>query len=276
MTEGVQEASRNPFEKENDWLQGILNREGQSHLSFFGQEFDLSRFEETLSKCGQERIREWQGLGLEPHFLPEVVMTHDDSYPSWKVKLEKWYYLKTDQGKILRGVNGGLVVDKEAFKLEGIIVLIDTRLKPSYEAGKQMYENDNLLGPVIEELREEGKVAKYEFGPQSSRFGLSSKEWEDYIKPVLAEKLSLKPNQIRLERAIEVNVIPQLYPYMSRKDDSGTNTWTWYEEFFGSEGCRLHGGVSGRYGLAFECCRWPGDPPDRHWQCRALRPLVVL
>ena len=106
MTERVQEAPRNPFEKENDWLQGILNREGQSHLSFFGQEFDLSRFEETLSECGQEKIGEWQGLGLEPHFLPEVVLTHDDGYPSWIVKLEKWYYLKADQGKILRGVNG--------------------------------------------------------------------------------------------------------------------------------------------------------------------------
>jgi hypothetical protein len=261
---------------EKDWLQDILDREGQSHLNFFGQEFDLSEFENTLKKYGQEKIEDWRRLGLEPHFLPEVVMAHNDSYLTWKVKLEKWYYLKTDQGKILRSINGNLVAEKEPFKLEGIIVLIDTRLKPAYEGGKQMYEDDNLLGPVIEELRKEGKIAKYEYGPQSSRFGLSSNEWEGYVKPVLAEKLSLKPNQIRLERTIEANVIPQLYPYMCRKDDGGTNTWIWYEEFFGSDDCRLHGGLSGRFGLAFECCRWPGDQPDRHWQCRALRPLAVL
>ncbi len=36
---------RNPFEVEKDWLQGILISEGQSHLNFFGQEFDLSKFE---------------------------------------------------------------------------------------------------------------------------------------------------------------------------------------------------------------------------------------
>ena len=267
---------RNPFEVEKDWLQGILISEGQSHLNFFGQEFDLSKFEKTLKKYDQEKIREWQGLGLEPHFLPEVVMALNESYPGWKVKPYNWYYQKADEGKILRNINGSLVVDKEPFKLEGITVLIDTRLKPAYGDGKQMYENDNLLGLVIEELRKEGKIAKYEYGTPSSRFGLSSNEWEDCIKPVLAEKLSLNLSQIRLERAVEVNVIPQLYPYMSRKDDGGTNTWIWYEEFYGSRDCRLHGGISGRGGLAFECCRWPSDVPDRNWQCRSLRPLAVL
>ncbi len=266
-------------EVEKDWLQGILKRERQSHRNFFGQEFDLSEFEMTLNKCGQKKIREWHRLGLEPHFLPEVFLAQNDGYPNWKVKLEKWYHQKAEEGKILRNINGRLVPDKEAFKLEGIVVLIDTRLKPAYEGGKQVYENDNLLGPIIEELRREGKIAKYEYGSQPSRFGLSSNEWEGYVKPVLAEKLGLRPNQIRLERAIEANIIPQLYPHMARKDDGGTNTWIWYEEFFGSGNRRLHGGLTGHGApvlLAFVCCRWPGDSPDRHWQCRSLRPLTML
>jgi hypothetical protein len=266
-------------EVENDWLQDILKHEGQSHRDFFGQEFNLPDFEKTLNKYGQKKIREWQRLGLEPHFLPEVFLAPNDSYTNWKVRLEKWYHDKSAEGKILRSINGSLVADKEAFKIEGIVVLIDTRLKPAYEDGKQVYENDNLLGPIIEELRREGTIAAYEYGSQSSRFGLSSNEWEGYVKPVLAETLGLRPNQIRLERAIEANIIPQLYPHMSRKDDSRTNTWIWYEEYLGSGNRRLHGGVTGHGAptlLAFVCCRWPGDSPDRHWQCRSLRPLALL
>jgi hypothetical protein len=276
---GYKVREEDEVEVENDWLRETLEREGQSHRDFFGQEFDLSDFERILNEYGQERIREWQRLGLEPHFLPDLYLAQNDSYPNWKVRLEKWYHDKSVEGKILRSINGRLQADKEAFKLEGIVVLIDTRLKPAYADGKQVYENDNLLGPIIEELRKEGTIAAFEYGSQSSRFGLSSSEWEGYVKSRLAEKLDLRSDQLRLERAIEANIIPQLYPHMPRKDDSRTNTWIWYEEYFGSDNRRLHGGITGHGApvlLAFVCCRWPGDSPDRHWQCRSLRPLAVL
>jgi len=99
-----------------------------------------------------------------------------------------------------------------------------------------MYKNDNLLGPIIEDLRRAGKITKYKYGPQSSRFGVSADEWEEHIKPALAEKLGLEISQLRLERAIEVDVIPQLYPYMPRKDDGNSNTWVWYGEYFEDRG----------------------------------------
>jgi len=252
------------------WLQEILERERQYHLDFFDQEFDLLKFEKTLKRYGHQKIQEWQNLGLEPHFLPKVSMMSGDDYRGWKIKPEKWFYGKIFEGKIFRDIKGKL--EKVTIvKLEGITILIDTRLKPAYQNDRQMYEDDNLLGSIIEELRENRKIVSYKYGPQSSRFGTSADhEWEKQIKPVLAKKLGLRTTQIRLERAIEANVIPQLYSL--RKDDGKTNTWVWYEEYFEGRGRRLSGGDSGHGGLADVYFDWAGD----HWSRRALRPLAVL
>lgn len=256
-----------------EWAEAILTRERQVHQDFFGREFNLAHFRATLEKYGSEVITRWQELGLEPHFLPPVAMSRDTSFPGWKVKPENWYYEKVAEGKILHWQpNGSLVSDQEAFRLEGITVLIDTRLKPHYRDGKQMYKNDNLLGPIIERLRQEGRIARYEHGLQSSRFGVSAKEWENQIKFFLAEFLGPEVSQVRLERAIEANVIPQLYPYMPRKDDGRTNTWVWYEEYFGDGSVRLLGGDSGRGGLAAVGCHSSGFL----WRRRSFRPLAVL
>lgn len=253
------------------WLQEILERERQHHLDFFGREFDLLKFEKTLERYGYQKIQEWQKLGLEPHFLPSASMMPGDDYSGWKIKPEKWFYEQVIEGKIFRNIKGEL--EKVAtVKLEGITVLIDARLKPAYRDSKQMYENDNLLGYIIEELRESEKIASYKYGSQPSRFGVSADEWEKQIKPVLAKKLGLRTTQIRLERAIEANVVPQIYSYMPRKNDGKTNTWVWYEEYFGGRDRRLLGGYSDGGGLADVNDVWA----DGHWYDRSLRPLAVL
>ncbi len=263
---------RNPFEGGKDaWLIKILSRECECHLDFFGREFGLSDFQKTLKRYGKEMIEAWQKLGLEPHFLPKTLMMPSDNYPGWKTKPENWYYENVAQGNILRDINGKLVVD-EKVEFQGITVLVDTRLKPAYDNSKQMYENDTLLGPIIEELRTKGKIAKYEFCPQSSRFGVSADEWEETVRPALAEKLCLEPIQLRLERAIEGNVISQLYPHMPRKGDGSTNTWEWYEEYFMDRGSRLDGGYSDGSDLAIIVYYSSGD----HWYKRSFRPLAVL
>jgi len=253
-------------------IQEIVNRECQYHLDFFGRYFDLSEFEKTLKKYGQKKMKEWQKLGLEPHFLPKVVLSQDDNLLGWEIKPKDWYYQIAAGGRIMRDVNGELVVDKEPFKLEGITVLIDTRLKPAYNDGGQMYENDNLLGPIIEELRKNEKIDEYKPGPQSSRFGVSSDEWESQIKPALAKELGLEVVQLRLERVIEANVIPQLYPYMSRKDDGVTDTWVWYEEFFEDRDYRLRGGCSDGGGLTHVAA----IGLTMYWSSRSVRSLAVL
>ncbi|MDP3731309.1 MAG: hypothetical protein Q8R34_02340, partial [bacterium] len=55
-------------------IEEILKIERQSHLNFFGKEFDLSEFQKTLEKHGEDKIEGWKRLLLEPHFLPKITM----------------------------------------------------------------------------------------------------------------------------------------------------------------------------------------------------------
>ncbi len=262
--------------EKTDLIDKIVSDEKQCHLVFFGKTFDLTDFANTLRKYGEEKIKFWQNLGLEPHFLPKVSMMPSDNYPGWKIKPENWFYQKIAKAKIFRQINGNLK-KVETVELEGVSVLIDTRLKPNYDndsrTWKQTWKEDNLCGPVIEELRKARKIVNY--NPQSSRFNISADEWESQIKPVLAERLGLETKQIRLERVIETNVIPQLYHSMPRKDDDKTSTWVWYEEYFENCNFQLSSGFSSfsvRGGLAGINYR----RPDQHWHIRSCRPLIVL
>lgn len=254
-----------------DWLTVIIEHERQCHRNFFGREFDLAEFEKTLRKYGRKKIKVWQNLGLEPHFLPKVSMMSGDDHPGWKVKPEEWFYKKQLEGKLFLD-NSGSLEKVLTIELTGITVLVDTRLKPVYKNGTQMWEGDNLFGLLIADLRKEQKIAKYEYGPQSSRFGVSANEWQEYVRPALAIRLGLEPKQLRLEYTIEGNVIPQLYPHMPRRDDGKTDTWGWYEEYFEGRGFRLGGGGSDDGGLAL--VRYGGA--GYRWYYSSFRPLAVL
>jgi len=257
-------------EKET-WLLKILSAEHARHSAFFDKEFDFTDFEATLKKYGKKKIRFWAKLGLEPHFLPRMPMDKNLNFPGWRVKPKDWFYTQVASGNIFRNQNGSLVADR-VVELEGITVLIDTRLKPAYDNGKQMWKDDSLLGGIIANLRKQGKIESYNDGPQSSRFGVSADEWENTIKPVYAAKLNLNTNQLRLERAIEANVIPQIYTHMPRKDDGKTNTGVWYEEYFGDRDGRLDGGDFAHGGLADVSHGRSGV----QWRYESFRPLAVL
>lgn len=257
----------------SDWIEPILEKENQYHQAFFGQTFDLEPMKKVLEKYGQKKILEWSKLGLEVHYLPFYSFSKETKLPGWKVKPMDWYWNKKKEGEILVLNQRGQLVSDQMTRLDGIIGLIDTRFKPKYRDGKQMWVNDkNFLGSIIKKLREEGKIAKYKYGLQSSRFGVSAEEWEKHIKPALAEFLGVKTFQVRLERAIEANIIPQLYPHMPRCKDGETDTWVWYEEFFENASIRLIGGNSLYGGLAAVDWQFVND----HWDRQAFRPLVVL
>lgn len=260
------------YSKYPKWIRNILSQENGYHEKFFGSTFDLTSFAETLNKYGKKKINMWKKLGMEPHFLQKVSMMDSDHYPGWKVKPKRWYYDQLADGKLFREIDSE-IQKLSSVGLEGISGLVDTRLKPFYGDGEQMWaDDDNLIGLVIKQLRNSGKIAKYDHGPKSSRFGISAKEWEDKVKLHVANNLCLNVKQVRLETTIERNVIPQIYSAMSRKDDGITNTSVWVEEFL--EGCehRLDGGYSGNGGLADVGCRHVGD----HWDGGSFRPLVVL
>lgn len=261
---------KNPFERVQEvvkraknWLQPIVDLERQCHKDFFGRVFGLAEFTRTLKKYGAEKVEAWKKLGLEPHFLPAVSMMPGDDHPGWEAKPEQWFYNMIVQGKILRNISGELKkVEKVA--LEGITVLVDTRRKPRY--GDEY--KDDYLGLIIEQFREDGRIEN--FNLRTSRFNISADETE-LIKSEAAKFLGLKPDQLRLEREIEANVIPQLYSYMSRKNDGRTNTWEWREEYFGDRGHRLDGGHSDYGGLAYV----DGNMASDRWGSRAFRFLAV-
>ena len=256
-------------------IERILENEVKLHRIFFGEKFDLTEFEATLQKYGEDKVRRWNALGLEPHFLPEITMSRETEFPGWKVKPDEWLYLKVKEGKILRQrFDGELQVDHNAFALEGVTVLVDTRLKPTHKEDKQMWADDHLfLGPIMERLRDEKRITENYYGLQSSRFDVSIDEWAHEIRPAVADFLGLGCSQIRLERAIEMNVIPQLYPHMPRKDDLATDrgfSWIWLEEYFAVRANRLVGGQFYYGGFAFVF--WPDAL--RSYGC--FRPLALI
>lgn len=256
-----------------NWLDFICEQERLAHLAFFGQEFDLTLFRQILEEYGFGRVQVWQNLGLEVHFLPDVVMVQDANFPGWKIKPEKWFWEKLTEGKLLRRDPQGNLVTITEVNLGGIIVLVDTRLKPKYKDGRQMWGSDkNLLGKILSELRDSGKIAKYEYGPQESRFGVSAKEIDDSIIAEFAKVVGLEQSQVRLERTIEGDVIPQLYTEMPRKDDGWNDTRVWYDEFFEDASFRLNGGNSFYGGLA----NVDYDNAGNHWDYRSFRLLGVL
>ncbi|TSD03441.1 MAG: hypothetical protein Athens071416_122 [Parcubacteria group bacterium Athens0714_16] len=253
------------------WLNAILESEKKAHLAFFGKEFDLTQFAENLQKYGKKKIQYWKSLMLEPHFIPKMAFMPKNNYPGWKIKPNDWFYENVTAGKILHNINGNLITLK-IVETDGVTLLIDTRCKPQYTSGSQMYENDNFLSSVILKLRKEEKI-KYDSNiPWESRFNISADEFETQLKPHVADLLDLKIKQIRFEKTIEANVIPQMYQHMPRKNDGNTNTWCRYDEFFGHLTICLFGGNSTNGGLSHVSC----GNSDSHWGDGSVRSVAVL
>lgn len=267
----VYEGLQTLIEASKNWLIDAVLAEKRYHMAFFGRHFDLTKFRETLRKYGRQKIEFWKSLGLEPHFLPRIAMDKYAIFPGWKVRPKDAYYKAVEAGRMIRQQpDGTFQFDKKAFFLEGCTVLIDIRLKPVYDDDKQMYQNDNLLGPIIEKLRKEGKISSHpNLFPNSSRFNITDLEWEKLIKFPLANALDLSTEQIRLERFIEMNVIPQLYLDMPRRDDGKTNTRVWIEEFYGGLDERPVGGCSDLSDF-LEC------PTGDSWRDGSIRPIIIL
>lgn len=251
---------QNPF-KAVSWIEEILAREKMLQMRFFGnfaKNFNYSPFVRTLENYGQVNIEEWRELGLEPHFLPPITMSQRN-YTGWKVKPEQWFYDNVTNGNI-----SGNPLD-----LGGVTVLVDIRCKPAYKKGEQMWEND-LLGDIIENLREKGEIQDHQ--PRQSRFSISAIEIENKISPAFAKKLGLEPRQVRLERAVEFNVLSQMLTDTPRAKDGEIDTWLWFADFFESAGNRLCGGGSGSGGFALVSY----DGADDRWDGRSFRLLAVI
>lgn len=173
----------------------------------------------------------------EAHFLPKIELKQNSDISEWTVRPQDWYWQKIKEGKVA----------KDAATLEGIWVIIDGSQKPQYKDGKQMYENDPFA-LVLSQLRKEGKIQVPDWCrniPVNSRFGISNDELQAHVNPAIANLLGVQPEQVRLPKAIEFNVLGNF----AHPEWGKTNTWEWFADKFGG-GRRLIGGDSDRSGLA--------------------------
>ena len=195
---------------------------------------------------------------FEPHCLPPIHFEKNLKWPGKGVKPEDWYWEQIKAGRI----------SKEAAKLQGLWFLVDGSQKPNHDSGRQLYENDPL-GPTLARLRQEGKIAvpsSYRHIPDASRFAVSWDEVTQHVNPAVAELLGVEVSQVRLPRAIEFNVLGNLF----HPEWGETTTWEWFEDVFGG-GRRLHGGYSVYGGLADVDHYWSDGRDDI-----GFRPLVVF
>lgn len=256
----IQDLIDGEFEKDviPKWIEEIARQESTT--------VSLTKFKKRLKRYGRKLVARWQTLGLEPHFLPKEIISVTPS-STW----ENWYSRQVEKGKILRLQSNKELLPVKKLKFGGIGVLIDIRARPFYQDGKQMFKNDNLLGPVIKELRQKREISQHKKVPRSSRFGALGKDWQDKIRPNLAKFLNVRTEQVRLETVPEKMAIFRLYSHLPRSEDGNKDTWEWCEEFFEDTSQRLCVGTSEQD----VTCVMPEsiDIPDVR---TAFRPLIVL
>ena len=260
----------------SEYIDCVIAREQESLDRFFGTSIDVGEFKKTLSEYSREQFLVWEQLGLVPHYLPSMRCDKDANIPGWKTRPNDFFWDEAESDQILTTIQGRLLPDITCYSLNATTVLVDGRGKPDSDppimGGQQMFEKDNLLGPLLDQLRRDGRLAAYRYGDQSSRFGVCRREWEEIVKPALSQQLGITIEQLRLERAIEANMIPQIYDDLPRVHDGSTDTAVLYEEYVDdSERC-LVGGAAREGGLSHV----QAIHKNSAWRTFAIRPIIKL
>ena len=209
----------------------LMKQEAATLKAFFGEYITIPPLPREITP---ERIKNWEAMGFELHYLPPMDMTEDADFPGWEKKPDSWFYKEIAAGRIA----------KDATLLPGAWVLVDGRQKPDYaKKGAQMYDHDPLA-PVLEDLNRRGLISQSNYDrtkkldPQS-RFGLSP---ADFTKPevmnAFAKALDLKPGQASLTETIVWNVLANIH----HPEWGTTDTYEWQKETRGSGGRLVSGG----------------------------------
>ena len=217
------------------------------------QKFFRVDLEPMPAEFTEENLAKWAEFNLKPVYLPMEEIGEDRKLKNW-TKPEKWFYQKIGEGK----------VNADSAKLHQGWYLADFTVGVDYIDGTQVFPDDPFA-TIIAKLREEGKIGKYDNTPLGSRFAITNDEWRNVVCPAIAEALGFKSEQVRLERAVEFNVIGNVYdPNRGR-----FNMWEWFSDKFEDSG-QLYGGYREHGGLAFVHYYWSSDRDDDI----AGRPLV--
>jgi len=224
----------------------LREEEAAKLKAFFGESITVPPLPREITP---ERMKNWERMGFELHYLPPIDMTDDADFPGWEKKPHRWFYEAIAAGRIA----------KDATMLPGAWVLVDGRQKPRYAKGAQMYDHDPLA-PVLADLNRRGLISQSNYdGTEKldprSRFGLSP---EDFTKPevmnAFAKALDLEQGQASLTEAIVWNVLANIhYPEWGTTD---TTEWQKETDSDGrlASGCSDSSGASAvyRYGRPYD------------------------
>ena len=249
-------------EEKEPWKDEIYDRERQLIMEFFGRELPVAPIPTEITN---ERLENWRGQGMGLHYLPNINLDRNQTFPGWKVKLYEWFYERMEIGDVLDfDDNGQLTQVSEPANLGGLWVLIDERAKPADNSGV-LYEND-FLEETMRTLQEANVIEHNHNLALGTRFYASWVEWYEKIRPEAAKLLGVDINQVRLPRVVEFNYFGNLL----HPDWGTTDTWEWLQEACAGGKYRMRGGHSFAGGLAIVYWR---SPPG-HGTDRGFRPVV--
>lgn len=228
-----------PFSKQ------LIRIEREALSAFFGKDIAVPKPPQELFVTLEEML-ELGITGFEPHFLPRVSFTEKSKIPGWKVRPNPWFWQKIQDGS----------VSADAATLQKGWYLVDGRQKPNYDNGQQRYKDD-YAEPIMQELRETGKIQKCSFVPDISRFGASPDEIEQVILPEIIRITGTK-GEISNKRYIEFNI----WGNMFHSEWGQTDTSEWFADRLWGGDRRLRGGRSDLGGLARVSGLWSGVRDD--------------
>ncbi|RKY03450.1 hypothetical protein DRP77_06060 [Candidatus Poribacteria bacterium] len=241
----------------------IAAEEGEAQSYFFGEEvkFKPESFEPYL-----DQIKRCARFGLRPHVLLPKRFEEGATYPGWRVRLERWIYSKVEEGSLPPGtLNLSPLGDRPA------LVMVDPRMKPNYQGGKQMYRDDELIGGILEELRRNGVIPYRRYIDPKSRYAISWIELHQFVLPEIARAMGVRRDRIRLPRLVEFNFLSNcFYPQWYQG-----NTWEWFEDRVRSpigEECLFGGKFSFAAMATSVYTNWAEARSDRI----GFRPIVIL
>lgn len=197
----------------------LVVREKDSLRTFFGKEINVPPLPAEITA---ERYERWKDMGMDIHYLPAEDMRADRTYPGLPVPRVHWQPRTDASGK-----------QEEAptnIKLPGAWVLIDTHDIPSvkYDEGKLPQYEDDPLANSIANLRKQGVIRVITGKEGGSRFLVSKEELQkSEVKREFAQVLGVTPDQLRLPRQVEMDVLQHMhYP--------GLHYWPageWHEDY---------------------------------------------
>ena len=237
---------------EHFWQEKIIKSEKEALEKYFDQPIEVPKLPAEVTKA---KLEFWKQNQFALHYSPGLEIPQDNTFPGQKKKIDADVYKWIKEKEI----------NSDTIKLPKGWILIDTRPKPQYNNGDQMYEND-ILGPVLEKLRKENHIENFKH--EDSRFNISNDELQKpEVKAAIAEVLKVRADQLSLPLTALWNYLGNaFYP-----EWGDTNTWEWFEDEY-KGGYRLYGGLSNHDGLSYVGCDSSGDRDASI----GFRPLVVF